>query len=667
MTTRVCVSRSRRFSFSILVVLLLLFQDSFAFRFVPIAPFRPSTSTSNIHTAGIQWTRPCPRRTASFSGFLSTRRRGYHDTSTSSRPLLLAPIPCNDPFIRTDNDDDNGNDEAVNPKKSDETNEDIILVVKDKTYSHLVAEVSRRRMFGILVGATIVASTTIIPTIHSSSHPPNLGLVKPSYAMDMITSTTMAQNKSLTDILMPSQSSSSSPTPTSSSFSNPSTSTRRTILVQPQPQNNTISIVYQDEKGAQVYINRTSLEKIKQDPLYPSPWVPSIFQPKPKEFGTVADSQVFVAGIVAGSLLELIRSAYLYPLSTIKTRIQNNRGGRRVSMSSEPSSSAGREDNLPSLAQRLDSFSTSFQKQIEIGNFYAGIQATLFASVPAAGVYFGVRDVMKRELTKVTHLDDLSVTLLGALVADVVSIAVRTPALTYSTRRQAQSAFAHDESKNCTTSTWDASIVITWIQQVTMESWEQLPAIIITDLPYLLLRIACTRILIQSQPFEDIGTYELYNIVSACICAALTTPFDVARTRILVDSDGDPSNGLDGGSGIGVWETLMNVMGEYEIPRSISESIKDTDPPPIHYFMEEVSVQRTGTGDQSKLMNDDDDDYRITISANEDKSESLQWQNLYAGWFERTLYFGVAVAWLDPIRVLGYLGIRDALLLEWFK
>ena len=52
---------------------------------------------------------------------------------------------------------------------------------------------------------------------------------------------------------------------------------------------------------------------------------------KPKEFGTVAaDSQVFVAGIVAGSLLELIRSAYLYPLSTIKkTRIQNIRGRRR--------------------------------------------------------------------------------------------------------------------------------------------------------------------------------------------------------------------------------------------------------------------------------------------------------------------------------------------------
>ena len=67
-------------------------------------------------------------------------------------------------------------------------------------------------------------------------------------------------------------------------------------------------------------------------------------------------------------------------------------------------------------------------------------------------------------------------------------------------------------------------------------------------------------------------------------------------------------------------------------------------------------------------MNDkDDDEYRITISANEDKSKNLQWQNLYAGWFERTLYFGVTVAWLDPIRVLGYLGIRDALLLEWFR
>jgi len=40
--------------------------------------------------------------------------------------------------------------------------------------------------------------------------------------------------------------------------------------------------------------------------------------------------------------------------------------------------------------------------------------------------------------------------------------------------------------------------------------------------------------------------------------------------------------------------------------------------------------------------------------------------NLFAGWFERTAFLGVGRAWFDPLRVIGYLGIRDALLLKLF-
>ena len=40
--------------------------------------------------------------------------------------------------------------------------------------------------------------------------------------------------------------------------------------------------------------------------------------------------------------------------------------------------------------------------------------------------------------------------------------------------------------------------------------------------------------------------------------------------------------------------------------------------------------------------------------------------NLFAGWFERTAFLGVGRAWFDPLKVIGYLGIRDALLLKLF-
>ncbi len=41
-------------------------------------------------------------------------------------------------------------------------------------------------------------------------------------------------------------------------------------------------------------------------------------------------------------------------------------------------------------------------------------------------------------------------------------------------------------------------------------------------------------------------------------------------------------------------------------------------------------------------------------------------QNLFAGWFERTLFLGVGRALFDPLKVIGYLGIRDAVLLKLF-
>jgi hypothetical protein len=52
----------------------------------------------------------------------------------------------------------------------------------------------------------------------------------------------------------------------------------------------------------------------------------------------------------------------------------------------------------------------------------------------------------------------------------------------------------------------------------------------------------------------SIDWYAEVAILTAAVTAFLTTPFDVARTRILIDSDGDFSNGIDRGSGKGVFK-----------------------------------------------------------------------------------------------------------------
>ena len=92
------------------------------------------------------------------------------------------------------------------------------------------------------------------------------------------------------------------------------------------------------------------------------------------------------------------------------------------------------------------------------------------------------------------------------------------------------------------------------------------------------------------------------------MCAPLTTPFDVARTRILVNSNDDVEDSIDGGSGDGLLRTMRTVTGESD----------------------------GGT------------------------------RNLFRGWFERVVYLGIGRAWLESINIMGYNGIRDAVLLKWF-
>ena len=70
----------------------------------------------------------------------------------------------------------------------------------------------------------------------------------------------------------------------------------------------------------------------------------------------------------------------------------------------------------------------------------------------------------------------------------------------------------------------------------------RLPAVIATDLPYLLSRIALNSIILPGP--IDMGRYEIGVVSTAVLCAFLTTPFDVARTRILVNGEYNYYRGL---------------------------------------------------------------------------------------------------------------------------
>ena len=375
-----------------------------------------------------------------------------------------------------------------------------------------------------------------------------------------------------------------------------------------------ITLVSSENKACVTVDRRMGTKITKQDVPW---WFPPVFRPKPK-VEEIPDAELLFAGLVAGSSVEIARTSLLYPLGTVKARIQAETGRRislrkrlvrrrlaRIVAEQESSNATNVLKVRPKkirlrIKRRLQILGLTFNRQLGNGNLYAGIAPTLLVSIPSTGVYFGVRDVTKRLLNKAiatpTRVDDVAIAVAGVFVADIISLIVRTPAELLSVRLQVGSS---SENKNVNMT--NDQIVGDWFT----DSIVKLPAIIATDLPFLILKTTLNGFLVHGN--EDLQRYEMTVIATACLCALLTTPLDVARTRILIDSDDDPTNGMDGGSGDALIPTLKQVMSE--------------------------------EGGAS---------------------------NLFRGWAERTAYLGLGRAWFDPISAIVYIAIRDAVLLQLF-
>lgn len=142
----------------------------------------------------------------------------------------------------------------------------------------------------------------------------------------------------------------------------------------------------------------------------------------------------------------------------------------------------------------------------------AGLAPSLLIAVPATGVYYGIQDIVKRGLLK-TQLGDINVALLSEFFADVVALMICTPAdalaiqLQTATGKEAQESKAGTEEER-------AAIKLEKVGDWFIESIEHLPAVILTDLPYLLSRIALNQVLIQGE--MNIGGMKLYPFRQRC-------------------------------------------------------------------------------------------------------------------------------------------------------
>ena len=335
-----------------------------------------------------------------------------------------------------------------------------------------------------------------------------------------------------------------------------------------------------------VSIDSSNMTFTKVEKAKTPDWLPKWLAPKSQVVKKIPNSELLVAATVAGSAVEMVRTGLLYPLQTVKVRLQADRDQNFAQQYTSKS---------PSLSEQMTTLGSNIRQKVDDGDLYAGISPALLVAVPATGIYYGIRDVTKR-LLFMTPLDSTWIAVGGALVGDIVSLCFRVPSDALRTRLQAQQSTSTEAGD--------------WLG----DSVRTLPMIILTDLPYLASKIVLNKYLIQGD--MSVSEYALFAACASVIAGFLTTPFDVARTRI-----------------------LLNQWSDVTVQDEDDESAASSSNPGNSVVRTMVQITKEGDGGIV---------------------------NLFSGWLERVVYLGIGRAWLDPIVLIGYIGIRDAVLLEWF-
>eukprot|EP00612_Vaucheria_litorea_P001680 CAMPEP_0171455120 /NCGR_PEP_ID=MMETSP0945-20130129/2143_1 /TAXON_ID=109269 /ORGANISM="Vaucheria litorea, Strain CCMP2940" /LENGTH=323 /DNA_ID=CAMNT_0011980299 /DNA_START=1 /DNA_END=969 /DNA_ORIENTATION=+ len=208
----------------------------------------------------------------------------------------------------------------------------------------------------------------------------------------------------------------------------------------------------------------------------------------------------FVSGLMAGAVAGTTVDLVLYPLDTVKTRLQAVQG-------SETS---------------LNIFKDIFD----------GLGPAILASAPCAAVFFGAYDTLKRVIGASLHSDMAPIAhCLAAAGADLTQSLVRTPFEVV--KQQLQAGVGADSAK---------AIVAGIIKQEGfMGLYRGWGALALRDLPFDIIEFPMYEYFkkewarIKGAPLAP-WQGSLCGSIAGGISAALTTPLDVVKTRLMTQT-----------------------------------------------------------------------------------------------------------------------------------
>ncbi|KAG5653746.1 hypothetical protein H0H81_010833 [Sphagnurus paluster] len=206
--------------------------------------------------------------------------------------------------------------------------------------------------------------------------------------------------------------------------------------------------------------------------------------------------QSLMAGGAAGTAVDLL----FFPIDTIKTRLQSAQG---------------------------------FSRAGGLGGIYKGVGSVVVGSAPGAAVFFSTYETMKKHSPLPQHLAPVN-HMLSASVAEVTACLIRVPTEVIKTRTQTMTYGALGKSSLAAAK-----------QVLANDGWSGFyrgfRSTIMREIPFTSLQFPMYELL-KAQLAKKLGRKPLYAH-EAAICgsiaggtaAAITTPLDVLKTRVMLD------------------------------------------------------------------------------------------------------------------------------------
>ncbi|KAJ7878873.1 mitochondrial carrier domain-containing protein [Mycena olivaceomarginata] len=214
---------------------------------------------------------------------------------------------------------------------------------------------------------------------------------------------------------------------------------------------------------------------------------------------TTSPKPTFFQSLVAGGLAGTAVDLFFYPIDTIKTRLQSPQG---------------------------------FSRAGGFKGIYKGVGSVAIGSAPGAAVFFATYDTLKHNSPLPAHLGPVT-HMIAASVAEVSACLVRVPTEVIKTRAQTSS---YGEGKSSLTA---AKFVLA------SDGWRGFyrgfGSTIMREIPFTSIQFPLYELL-KSRLSISTGRKPLYaHEAAVCgslaggIAAALTTPLDVLKTRVMLD------------------------------------------------------------------------------------------------------------------------------------